>query len=723
MTAYAFHFLLLLMQRSAVYAGMHGNCPPATVDFILTDDNAVLAAIEDDIRADLEKVGITVNTRFLRKSPEFNGNMTSGNFNLCFSETWGPPYDPHSYAASWKSPDEAHYAALKGMDQLNTDISEVLLEGNMRTRQQEWTNILKELHSQAIDLPFSGKRIPTVLSKRISGYVAGQQQFDYPVHTLQVTSGSSTITVAPGSQSGLFSSVGRLDPHTYRPNEFWANNWVYEGLVSYGADGVIEPSLATSWVIADKPGGGQEYKFALRQGVKFHDGSDWNCDVAKLNFDHVLAPPITTGDWHGWYDLVTQIVEWSCPSDYEFVVHTKDSYYPLLQELTYIRPLRMLSPAKFANGASTDPLTHNSCHVGWGSITGNGETLTCAGITGVSGTGPWHYTGTLDNGDAVFLRNEHYWGPAPGVEKIIAKKYADAPAVMAALMDGSLDAVLGDGVLPKSDLATIMNEHSADFHVFLGPPIMNRIIIMNANKPPTDDLKLRKVIMHAINKAAIIDKEFAGMEQPVDALFPKNAPYCNVDLTPRWDYDFEKAKMLWCDSAEAKRTSEKLVETEQKLSETEQKAAADLKAAEEKAAADLKAAQESAALTMSAEEDKAAELAAALKAAEEKAAADLKAAEEKAAAQKAKLESDKTELEAQIAATPAPSDDSGIEPIVVIIVCVVLVLAALWVGACFFMIGKKKGAEQQKLVSSNGGAAKDSGEVVGNPAEDKPNTV
>ena len=41
-------------------------------------------------------------------------------------------------------------------------------------------------------------------------------------------------------------------------------------------------------------------------------------------------------------------------------------YYPLLQELSYIRPLRMMSPAVFANGISSDPLTHNSCRASFG---------------------------------------------------------------------------------------------------------------------------------------------------------------------------------------------------------------------------------------------------------------------------------------------------------------------------------------------------------------------
>ena len=96
------------------------------------------------------------------------------------------------------------------------------------------------------------------------------RRFDYPMHTLKVQSGSKNVTVAPGAQTGLFSTVGRLDPHTYRPNEFFANNWVYEGLVAYGANGVIEPALATSWTVANTVGGGQEYTFTLRQGTPRH---------------------------------------------------------------------------------------------------------------------------------------------------------------------------------------------------------------------------------------------------------------------------------------------------------------------------------------------------------------------------------------------------------------------------------------------------------------------
>ena len=112
-------------------------------------------------------------------------------------------------------------------------------------RQAKWTEILSSVHASAINLPFSGKGNPTVLNKRLAGYTPGQQQFDYPLHTLSATTGANSITVAPASQSGLFSTVGRLDPHTYRPNEFWANNLVYEGLTKC----THISSLLSGWLV------------------------------------------------------------------------------------------------------------------------------------------------------------------------------------------------------------------------------------------------------------------------------------------------------------------------------------------------------------------------------------------------------------------------------------------------------------------------------------------
>ncbi len=188
--------------------------------------NAAHNAFSEDIAAELGKLGITVWPTFRETREELNEDMVAGNYDMVFSETWGPPYDPHSYVSSWTTPDEAHYSALPtaGIDttQFAADVNAVLAEMDETERQKKWTDILTSVHDEVLHLPLWYKRIPSLVNNaRISGYAPGEQQFDYPIHKASVVGdGSKTVTVAPGAQAGLFTSVGRLDPHSYRPNEF-----------------------------------------------------------------------------------------------------------------------------------------------------------------------------------------------------------------------------------------------------------------------------------------------------------------------------------------------------------------------------------------------------------------------------------------------------------------------------------------------------------------------
>jgi ABC-type transport system substrate-binding protein len=496
---------LLALALSAATA--RAACKAVTLDFLLLDGNSVHAAIEDDIRADLAVIGIDVVSRAVDRET-FNADMVAGNYDMVFSETWGAPYDPHSFVASWTTPDEAHYSALPtaGIDttQFAADVADILSESDAEARQAKWTTLLSSIHDEVIHLPLFGRRIPSVTTRsRLAGYAPGYQQFDYPIHKATVVSGSKTVTVAPGAQAGLFTSVGRLDPHSYRPNEFFANNWVYEGLVAYGADGAIVPSLATEWTETNSADG-DTYRFTLRTGVTFHDGAAFNCAAVKLNFDHVWAGDLTSPDWHGWYSLPGALSEWSCDGEV-FVLSTNAPYYPLLQELSYIRPLRMLSPNAFVGGAASDPYTQNSCPTGWGTVaaTADHAEVTCAGTTAIAGTGPFMFesrTANADNADhddlVVFAANTAYWGGAPDIEELRVVRYDSAADVEAALLDGSLDAVLGANVLEP---ATVRNlQYDTRFEVLHGEETQTDAIILNIA-----DKEVRKAVVHAVNKVPI----------------------------------------------------------------------------------------------------------------------------------------------------------------------------------------------------------------------------
>ena len=72
------------LQRSSTSRRLQseGNCRDLNIKFIVQTGDAELAAMEDDIRADLAAIGISVETEFLQKD-DFNAAMTGGEFNLC----------------------------------------------------------------------------------------------------------------------------------------------------------------------------------------------------------------------------------------------------------------------------------------------------------------------------------------------------------------------------------------------------------------------------------------------------------------------------------------------------------------------------------------------------------------------------------------------------------------------------------------------------------------
>ncbi len=94
--------------------------------------------------------------------------------------------------------------------------------------------------------------------------------------------------------------VGFLNPHAYLPDQFITQGMVYEGLVNYGENGEILPSLAESWDISED---GKTYTFHLRKGVKFSDGSDFNAANVEKNFNSIFL----NKERHSWFGLTNHI--------------------------------------------------------------------------------------------------------------------------------------------------------------------------------------------------------------------------------------------------------------------------------------------------------------------------------------------------------------------------------------------------------------------------------
>ncbi|WP_186578510.1 nickel ABC transporter substrate-binding protein [Aquibacillus kalidii] len=306
--------------------------------------------------------------------------------------------------------------------------------------------------------------------------------------------------------------VGALNPHVYNPNQLFAQSMVYEPLVSYQDGGELKPHLAESWKISED---GTEYVFNLRQDVKFSDGTSFNAEIVKKNFDTIL----TNIDLHSWLGFIPKIAQTEVIDEHTFKLTLKEPYYPTIQELAVVRPVRFLGEAGFPESGDTSE-----------------------GIAQPVGTGPWVLDEYKVDEYAIFKRNENYWGELPNVEKIHVKVIPDAETRVLAFEKGDLDLIYGEGVINLDAFKQLQS--TENYETSVSEPVATRQLVMNTNKEQLSDLRVRQALHYGFDKEAMVEGVTSGLEEKADYILPTNFPYTsNVDATTV-DYNVEKAKQL-----------------------------------------------------------------------------------------------------------------------------------------------------------------------------------
>lgn len=306
-------------------------------------------------------------------------------------------------------------------------------------------------------------------------------------------------------------NVGPLNPHLYTPNQMFAQSMVYEPLVKYQADGSVTPWLATSWTHSTD---GKIWIFNLRKDVTFSNGEAFDAHAAAENFRVVLD----NRQRHAWLELVNQIVDVKALNTHQLQITLKSAYYPFLQELALPRPFRFIAPSQFKDN----------------------ETL--QGIKAPIGTGPWILKESKLNQYDVLVRNDHYWGAKPALQKITVKVIPDPTTRAVAFETGDIDLLYGnEGLLPLDTFARFSQLPA--YHTQLSQPIETVMLALNSARAPTNEQLVREALNHALNKKSLIDNVLYGTQQVADTLFSPSVPYADVKLKPR-QYSPQLAKSL-----------------------------------------------------------------------------------------------------------------------------------------------------------------------------------
>jgi ABC-type transport system substrate-binding protein len=313
--------------------------------------------------------------------------------------------------------------------------------------------------------------------------------------------------------------VDKLDPRQINTQEAYivcAN--VYDCLVlyDYGAT-TIRPGLAESWEISDD---NLVYTFHLRQGVKFHDGEEFNAEAVV-----------------GWYNSIDPDAQGS-QYDATAMPYTKDFITDWVDTVEAVdeNTVKMTLPKPYA------PLLANLAIPLAGIISPKALSLGLDELAvNPSGTGAFKLARPEDwvrDSQMVLEANPDYWGGAPKVAQFIFRVIPESSTRLQTLEAGEVDIVW-----PLSSEDVERARGNPDLVIVEDAGLNVNAIYFNVTKDPFTSKEVRQALNYAVNKEELSEGLYNGNMVPAGGVLPPVVWAYNPDLRS-YPYDPEKAKSL-----------------------------------------------------------------------------------------------------------------------------------------------------------------------------------
>ncbi|MCU1727541.1 nickel ABC transporter substrate-binding protein [Pseudomonas sp. 7P_10.2_Bac1] len=167
------------------------NGQPLSTELVFLGTSALQKSLAEIIQGELAKVGIDVRLR-AEEEGSLVQRQREGRFGMIFADTWGAPYDPHSFVSSMRYAGHADYMAQRGLamkDEIDHSISKVLGETDENKRAEGYRNILTTLQEQAVYLPISYLTAISVSGKKVDNVQFGSTLFDVPFEVMRPATG------------------------------------------------------------------------------------------------------------------------------------------------------------------------------------------------------------------------------------------------------------------------------------------------------------------------------------------------------------------------------------------------------------------------------------------------------------------------------------------------------------------------------------------------------
>ena len=284
---------------------------------------------------------------------------------------------------------------------------------------------------------------------------------------------------------GLAGDPLNMDPHqsaAFADRQIFQN--VFDKLVDINQDLQIVPMLATSWTISPD---GRTYTFKLQRNVVFHDGTPFNAEAVKSNFERMLDPAFASPR-RSEVNLVQKITVVD-PATVQ--IDLEKPFSPFLATLSD-RAGMMISPAaarRLGRGIALEPV----------------------------GTGPYKMVERRPQERIVLERFDQHWDKTAGnVDRILYRPFTDEQARLANIKAGELDVI---EQIPPTEAANLKNDARLKLYE-RGGIGWNGLWINVVGATPFSNRALRQAFNATIDRRTMVRVVFGDAASPANGPFP-----------------------------------------------------------------------------------------------------------------------------------------------------------------------------------------------------------
>ena len=321
-----------------------------------------------------------------------------------------------------------------------------------------------------------------------------------------------------------------MDPHSLNESlQLSVTGNAYEGLVIRNKDLSLAPGLATSW----KQTSPTVWRFELRKGVQFHDGTPFTADDVVFSFNRTQADGSDMKSYTNDFKEVRKI------NEHVVEIETK-APFPILPDV--ISLVYMMSKKWCETNQATRPVDRR-------------KGIENAASFRANGTGPYRVRERQPNVRTTFVRNGTYWGKIDGnVQEVIYTPIGNDATRVAALLSGEVDVM---EPVPVQDIDRVNS--SANTRVMVGPEMRTIFLGMDQKrdelqysnikgKNPFKDKRVRQAFYQAIDIEGIKKTVMRGASSPTALLIGPGINGFQTEQNKRLPYDPEAAKKLMAEA-------------------------------------------------------------------------------------------------------------------------------------------------------------------------------